>query len=250
MGTADDDELQLLRERAYGPGADESLDAADLDRLRELERGGSEREPAAQVTGSESVATSVEQVIAEQECGEFGAESRLAAPRMLRRSTVLLLLAVVVGATCVAIASIVVQREQPMPLDPAANQVARLSLDPSYAIPAFVAGPNPDPNSGSAGFQDFHGLRSVVTPVVFFGGSSGEACLVVYSATSIDDAKVKPFSGFISGACAAGNFPATVQFTLKTDGLPADLTALFPAATALQFVYDRSNKEIIVFVDD
>ena len=55
------------------------------------------------------------------------------------------------------------------------------------------------------------------------------------------------YSGFAAGGCAAGSFPAITQFTSGARELPEELRAAFPDSTAFQFVYDRTNHEVVVF---
>lgn len=249
MTDSDDDELQALRARAYGPGGD--LDAEAVQRLRELEQA---RKPV-------SVAADVP-VDAETETPPMAEETRpdtepLGRPRepllgmlfrrarTLRRSTVITLLAIVAFAVASVVVLTVVQRVQTDPLQAGAEQVARLGLDPSFRVPlVFRGGPNGEVTA--VGFQVFHGVRPVVTEGGFFGSGAEEPCLSVYPDDVIEDPESGSFSGPLIGGCAVKGFPAIAQFSSDLEGFPEELLEEFPDS-GLQFVYDSANNEVVVF---
>ena len=125
-------------------------------------------------------------------------------------------------------------------------QVARLSVDPGFEIPEVYFSGDSEQAEPRA-FEQFHGLRTVLTSRVFFN-SGGTLCINVYSE---DDVEIGPnsFSGQILGGCAAGAFPATVQFDSDLEGFPGGLRTDFPD-TAFQFVYDEEHDEVVVFADN
>lgn len=250
-----DDELTVLRRRAYGRDADIHLDPESLARLRELET--PRRVP--QTPSAESVETT--EVAQPEVEAEAEPEPEVFAPRPtprlwiwlrgLRRSTVLIALGVLaVGATLLTVLTLV-QRVQPDPLQVGATQIARLDTDTFTVVPDFFAGAvdaNGDPLEMQA-YDQFFGMRPVVSPWSFFMPAASESgCLMLYP-----EANVKPgsssFEGPILSGCAAGAFPAMVQFTTDQDGLPPELADAFPDATALQFVYDAEHHEVVVFTD-
>lgn len=152
-------------------------------------------------------------------------------------------LAVVVTATAAAL--VVAHRVQSDPLQVGARQVARLSLDPAYQVPfLFNAGANS--KKGEA-FQEFHGMRTVLAARGLFSAGEGETCLSAYPTSAFSEANPNSFSGPWLSGCAAGKFPAMLQFRVDAPGFPKDLQSAFPGATALQFVYDRDNQEVVIF---
>jgi hypothetical protein len=271
MREADDDELRELRRRAYGPDADIHTDHSALDRLRELEGAGSERPahidvdanheaPASPLPARDEVPVDAEPPDAPASDASVEGESparsalrrlarltRAAARRVsrLRRSTVLIMLGLAVVAALISTALVLVQRVQVDPLQSGAKQVARLSIDPAYEAPAFFQ--YGIDSSTVLGFAEFHGLRALVTPGGVFGHGSDSDCLVLYSSADLEGSDSTSFSGLLVGGCAAGGFPPMTQFLVDAQGLPAELTTAFPTATALQFVYDSANQEIVVF---
>jgi len=262
MTEVHDDELGALRKRAYGRDSDIQLDPQAVDRLRELEGVSAALGPVAMANHSRSVTgTVVEQPLLREAEAKAEAEAEAEAEgehlahqlfrRLLRirRSTVLIVLGLAVLMIAIAAALVLVQRVQPDPLQVGARQVARLSVDPSYEVPAFF-GDGIDPNIQPEGFEELSGIRVVVTAVGLFRGGSNEACLNVYAAADVTDPKSESFSGAMFGGCSAGIFPAMTQFGLDTPGLSGVFQSAYPNSTALQFVYDRVNNEVVVFTDE
>jgi len=256
---ANNDELRVLRERAYGRHSDIHLDPDSLKRLRELEGIRVEAEPA--------VAVEVIEVAAEPTEYEADTEEE-ETPRPtptwmlwlmgllrwlmgLRRSTVLIVIGVTVVAAAIGTALVLVQRVQADPLQVGASQVARLAIDQSYEIPVIFGGAESGTEQSNAvqAYQQFHGLRTVTSSMAFvFGGSPGSTCLNIYPEANIT-ATANSFSGPLFGGCAAGEFPPIVQFSVDLEDLPPDLQSAFPESTGLQFVYDGEHDEVVVFSD-
>jgi len=272
MTEVDGDELGALRKRAYGPNSDIQLDPQEVDRLRELEGVSAALGPVAMADHLRSVTgTVVEQPLLREGDGDgeagFDADTEALHPvaiqaeakhlthqlfrRLLgiRRSTVLIVLGLAVLMIVIAAALVLVQRVQPDPLQVGAKQVARLSVDPNYEVPAFF-GDGIEPNVQPEGFQELTGIRVVVTAGGLFRGGSNEACLNVYAAADVTDPKSESFSGAMFGGCSAGVFPAMTQFGLDTPGLSGVFQSAYPNSTALQFVYDRVNNEVVVFTEE
>jgi len=258
MTEVHDDELGALRKRAYGRDSDIQLDPQAVDRLRELEGVSAALGPVAMANHSRSVAARVvEQPLLREAEAEAEAEAEpehlaLTLFRRLlrmRRSTVLIVLGLAVLMIAIAAALVLVQRVQPDPLQVGARQVARLSVDPGYEVPAFF-GDGIDPNVQPEGFQELSGIRVVVTAGGLFRGGSNEACLNVYAAADVTDPKSESFSGAMFGGCSAGVFPAMTQFGLDTPGLSGVFQSAYPNSTALQFVFDRVNNEVVVFTEE
>ena len=242
----DQDELQVLRERAYGPAADIHLDAQALQRLHELEgRGGAwEATPTAEADEKQDEfppPAAEEPVPVVGEAVAPRAKTRRT-PFRMRRSTFLIALALVALIVVSNAALLLVQRVQADPLRAGASQIARLSEDATYEIPSVFSSAIPG-GAGAPAYQDFYGLRTIVNGT---GPDTDDQCILVYPPESADDPDGK-FSGWVFGACATGAFPAAVAFRVGP-GLPEQLRDAFPDGTALQFVLDQTGDEIVVFV--
>lgn len=268
MADRDDDELRVLRERAYGPTPDIHLDPGALNRLRELERRGGPRgvppveerddsraslldagQDAGDPPDPGADATADADAIATQTTPRPGRLRHLLRLRP-RRSTVLITLGVALFTVAAVVTLTVVQRVQTDPLQVGAIQVARLGSDPSFDAPVALNGGSP-----TEAYHDFHGIRAVVVEVNSTGyvGSStaqpGTKCMVIYQPdllTATDEGGYSYSGQLFVTACAAGAFPAAAAFTI-TDTAPESLRYAFAPDTALQFVYDESNDEVVVF---
>lgn len=246
MARESDDELHVLRLRAYGPGADIHSDSIALERLRELEGARRRREQPLVYDDPEVLPEPVERdVTVDVETEPLGRD-RFAPLSGARRSTVLLILGVVFAGMILAVSPGLVDRVQSPPLQAGADQVARLSLELGFDVPRVITGTVDRDNNGSQGFQVFHGLRVVKPDYASLSGSA-DACLILYVDADISEPEVTSFPGPSFFGCSAGGFPATVQFEMTEKGLPAELTSAFPETPALQFVYDRTRDEVVVF---
>ena len=246
---ADDDELRALRARVYGPDAGDQPDADLIRRLQELEAA---RRPPPRVLTAEPVATEAAPVEPEQapepvvDVREPTARVILRWATGLRRSTLLILLAVAVFVAVVAVVLTLVQRVQSDPLRTGAQQVARLGVDTTFRTPDFF-GEGPYGESTIQGFQPFAGMRPVVAKGGFFGLDPDAPCLTVFSNAIVEDPDSDPFPGALIGGCAVGGFPAMGQFLSDLEGFPEELEEESPDS-ALQLVYDSVNNEVVVFV--
>lgn len=267
MTPPNDDELQVLRRRAYGPNADIHRDPGAFERLRELE--GSVRGPVPGTSAGSSEASVAPAGQAgpapAEEAGvapagqagpapaqvedetERPAKKRLRPLLRVRRSRLLIALGLAVASIIIAGALILNQRPQIDPLQAGARQVVRLSVDPSYKISPYFFGSEFGRDLQAQGFREFDGLRTVVT--VGYGGGSNDACLNIYPSAVTVDPKASSFAGRLRVGCAAGIFPPRIQFRADAAGLPADLRTAFPKSSALQFVYDSATNEVVVFAE-
>lgn len=260
MTHADDRELHDLRRRAYGSDSDIHRDPQALARLRELEADTPSvaYRPTPVTHVPEVVAALPDPAVPDEEPDpaaddESRADRRpVLLPALLfvigwlsrrRRSTVLIALGSTILVAGILASLILVQRVQSDPLQVGAQQVARLQLDSGYEVPAFF-GDSPD--ASTRAFQEFHGLRTVLGGGFFQGGSS---CLLLYSEDTVADPDSQNYEGAIWSGCAAGNFPAIVQFELAGDQVPDAVKQAFPDSNGVQFVYDSDDQEIVVFVD-
>ncbi|PNW10717.1 hypothetical protein C1632_02885 [Microbacterium testaceum] len=234
----DDDELAALRRRAYAPGADISSDPAALRRLIELES-----------RSSDDVAPAPSEV--EEEPVDPGdvdepvdpPRRRFRMPR-LRRSTTILLTAAVLVIACAATALVVVQRVQTDPLQVGATQIARLAPDPDFSPPSsFTQGLS----SGVTSYAQFEGFR-VAVYASFDTGEGASKCMTVWQPALLQElGNGTSYNGrYMIPSCGAGVFPPSATMLLS-DGTPELRNTDLPAGTALQFVYDAANDEVVVF---
>lgn len=253
MDDVDQDELRALRHRAYGRDSDIHLDPASLQRLRDLESAAIESTPET----PDEIAEVVEgpsEPDPEEEMPRPAARWRVVAIGLgrwvlgLRRSTVLIVVGVAVIAAVLMTALTLIDRVQTDPLQAGATQIGRLSLDGGYDIPEFFS-PAGGPDYQATGYQRFHGLRAVVSAIpAYYVAGGNSTCLAIYPEEGVT-ATADSFSGPLFTGCAAGDFPAIVQFPLEAEDLPEELISAFPQSTGLQFVYDAAHDEVVVFSD-
>ncbi|MEO7123109.1 MAG: hypothetical protein ABI400_08355 [Lacisediminihabitans sp.] len=257
MAQDDDQELRVLRKMVYGPDADIHLSPQVVDRLRELE--GTARQQA--LHAPEALLPSPEfsdapPVAPIDELPEPAPEKPSRARELLRRlshvrrSAVLVALSVVVVAAILATALTLIQRVQADPLQVGATQVARLKPTNAYPAPVVFGGDGAGSSSQAQSYQAFYGLHAVVSTT---GGAlrtnANGFCLTVYTAATVTDPTSGSFTGQFMRGCAAGKFPAMVQFTMGVEGFPAALRSKYGKATSFQFVYDEVHHEVVIFTD-
>jgi len=238
----DDDELSALRRRAYAPGADISADPAALRRLIELESRDVADDPAPPVPEA------ADEPSGPSDAGEPPVASdpprrRFRMPR-LRRSTTILLTAAALVVVCAGTALVLVQRVQTDPLQVGATQVARLAPDPGFRPPSsFTRGVS----SGVTSYAEFEGFR-VAVYASFDAGEGGPKCMTVWQPALLQElGDGTSYDGqYLMPSCGAGLFPPTATMLLS-EGTPELRNGDLPAGTALQFVYDAANDEVVVF---
>lgn len=254
-------ELELLRRRAYGPRPDIHLDPQAVSRLRELESRSRpvpiprsdpdaiepEPEPSPAVGGNAAERPDTTDDAQRKSVDWSWARELFSRLLRMRRSTALIVVAAVVIVVLALTALTLVQRVQVDPLQTGAEQIARLSVDPSYKVPEFFG-----QSSGEGGveaFQDFHGLRTLAAVETnnWFVSNGTEDCLAVFSEEDIKPESAS-FSGLLLTGCSAGSFPAIAQFEITAQTFPEELRAAFPDSAAFQFVLDADNREIVVFM--
>lgn len=254
-----DNELEELRRRAYGRQGDIHLDARALERLRELEgekaaqSAGEATEPTEQFepAGREPPPVPSESPLPQDEPEERDLRSTLGRwfewLRTLRRSTIVMALSVLAVVIAVVVTLTLVQRVQTDPLQTGATQIARLEPDPGYVVPNIFGGPGGAGEKARA-YQEIHGLRVVVTALPTDTGTTATSdCVSIYLEASITDPTSTSFTGPFFGGCAVGRFPAMTQFGVRSQDLPAEVRKGFAPWTALQFVYDKRDHEVVVF---
>jgi hypothetical protein len=236
-------ELAQLRRRAYSPTADIAADPAALRRLIELE----ERAGATEHVEAPEEADGVGVGSPAEEPGPDAAPvpARFSLPRV-RRSTVILLAAAGLVVATLATILTVVQRVQTDPLQTGATQIARLSPDPSFDVPSALT-------QGITGevtaYEEFEGFRVITLPP-YQSAENTSRCMTVWQPVLLEGADGGGFSyggdSFLMSICGAGVFPPSSTMFLREDS-PERAQTEFPAGTALQFVYDVSRDEIVVF---
>ncbi|MDH6180128.1 hypothetical protein M2152_000310 [Microbacteriaceae bacterium SG_E_30_P1] len=254
MTDAEERELEALMRRAYGPGADIERDPQALQRLRDLQearRPSVTIEPGAVEVLDAGASVPVISVSAQPEPepepeADPWWERVVERVSRLRRSTVLIALGALALAAVLVVALVLVQRVQTDPLQTGATQVARLAVDEGFEIPSILrSGPNGDVPAYA--FEVFHGLRSVVSTGGIFASGTPSDCLVVLYESDARQPDSTSFSGPLLGECAAGGFPASVQFVAGADSFGEELVEAYPDETAFLFVYDSDNNEVVVF---
>ena len=240
MSIDEEDELAALRRRAYAPGADISSDPDALRRLIDLEARAVAAPPVPAPEDEEEPAAP-----AEDEIPDAAPERpRFTLPRP-RRSTVILLGVVALVAATLVTLLVVVQRVQTDPLQAGAAQIARLAPDPTFEVPISLT---VGITGNVTAFQEFEGFRVISQPSSF-DAEGAARCMTVWQPELLDAAGGGGFSydgEFFLSTCGAGSFPAAMTMLLR-EGTPERAQTDFPPDTALQFVYDAQNDEIVVF---
>ncbi|BAJ75758.1 hypothetical protein MTES_2794 [Microbacterium testaceum StLB037] len=242
MSIDEEDELAQLRRRAYSPSADIASDPDALRRLIELEAraNATEQAPASAPAVPEEPVAPAESEIPDA----TPARPRITRPR-LRRSTVILLAAAALVVATLATVLVVVQRVQTDPLQAGATQIARLAPDPDFEVPSSLT---VGITGNVTAFEEFEGFRVISQPS-YYDAEGAARCMTVWQPELLDTAGGGGFSydgEFFLSTCGAGSFPANMTMLLR-DGTPERAQTDFPAGTALQFVYDAVNNEIVIF---
>lgn len=224
------DELRMLRARAYGPDAD--IDAAALERLRELESPEGPR--AVLPLGADPPG------VLPDESGEEHVEEMPSHPVPPRRVRPYLAAAAALVAVVIATAAITQLVVREVEADPLT--VATLSVDPELDLTGMFG---PAENAG-IGFEDFYGITPISPPAGLIGRGD-QSCLVL-TPTARLVRNGGGFEGIGFYNCGAGGFPATVQFTVTREGnLPTQLLERFGEGTALRFILEGTR--IVVLSD-
>lgn len=243
MSIDEEDELARLRRRAYSPTADISADPSALRRLIELEErtAAIEEEPAPLAEEESELPRLEDSVI--PDAAPAPPRFTLARPR---RSTVILMGSAALVIAVLATALTLVQRVQVDPLQAGATQIARLSADPDFDVPSALT-------QGITGeitaYEEFEGFRAVTLPS-YRTEESPARCMTVWQPALLDAVDSGGFSysgdSYLMSVCSAGVFPPSSTMFLREDS-PERAQTDFPAGTALQFVYDAANDEVVVF---
>lgn len=287
MSTAAEDELRVLRARAYGPTADIENDPAALRRLQQLE---AMRQPKPAVADAVMPVPDVEQLgraarnrsadSARHETwlGDGAPEpegdaldvfadapadvsadpsdpvapkeepaERMAAWFSERTTTVLWWVAIVAAAAIAAAVTFALVKIAPVAVSSGAPQIATLEPTSALQIPAGWMGAGP-----SSAVFDFYGLALMETTGGYGGGGIGSECFTVARADQVP--KPEEFDASSSwsydGPIYTGCAVGTFPATVEVpfdSSAPKELSERFPSGTALQFVYD--GERVGVFLD-
>ncbi|MFJ6532651.1 hypothetical protein [Microbacterium sp. NPDC091662] len=283
MSTAAEDELRVLRARAYGPTADIENDPAALRRLQQLEAmrhpspdardagvavaeavrqpepvlpvdSGRDVRPGRSAPGSgddaldvfDGVATGTGVEPPAQAAPKAEPAERLAAWFSVRTTRILWVVAIVAAAAVSAAITFALVKISPVAVSSGAPQIATLEPTSAREIPAGWMGAGP-----SSAVFDFYGLTLMETTGGYGGGGVGSECFTVARTDQLPKAEEFDSSGWsydgpIYTGCAVGTFPATVELPFDSSS-PKELSERFPSGTALQFVYD--GERVGVFLD-
>lgn len=265
-------ELAALRVRAYGPRADIDADPAACARLQELEdalrathavhaaptaiRSDAEASPAAPALRADSVLGAGTEAGAEATADDAlaifqeptpedstGPVTSRQKPRpkpvargwLIGWAASVLVVALVVGALVFTLASIT-----PVSAATGARQVAALDTEidaPEWLSTSF--------GIGDGVFYRYRGLIVGRSAVGWYSFQGSECLLAVAEDAYV--ASDQSLRGNIYTGCAAGAFPATLQFVVD-ESSPDELSAQFADGAALQFVL--VDDVIGVFTDD
>ncbi|GAA1860544.1 hypothetical protein ACFQZV_00550 [Microbacterium koreense] len=250
MSEGVDEELRVLRERAYGPKADIHDDPSALARLHELEITDASTKSAPRTHGDDvqdlaasdraaeepSEPEHVDSVV--QEAAPAEEVVPATAPRdglrlwrwTLSRRRVMWLWAGSLVVALVAGAAIWSAVMQPR------GHVATLEEDSTTPWLEDYFGARPD---GARMTEEFHGIVAVVMPD---GWMAGAETPCMYLALS-DRGRDSQSNVVLDAACTAGSFPATVA-VLVSEGMPQDLLDHYDVGTALAFVLTGDAVEV------
>lgn len=240
MQAEHEDELRMLRARAYGPSPDIHTDAVAVARLEELEAAARERDasPSAHAAADTETDTGTEPVAAPDAALEADAASASLGPAPVPRARprwtavlwpVSVVAALSAGAAAASLAMPLVSRDA----GSGTSQVASLQPDPGFEWPDGIFGP---PTDDAQGFADFLGVTAITSSRGAYQPAGDGACLLLIPT---EDLANEPETGFtwVYSGCGAGPFPATVALTV--DGqMSESLRGRFPVGTAMQFVFD------------
>lgn len=246
------EELESLRARAYGPEADIHDDPAAMQRLHELEQwsrqassvdeGAAESPPlddaAAMGSTDDTVIDDGGGAASDSPVDEAKEPSH---SRVSKRVQVVWALSLVLVAAIAATVTSALVAVVPVTTATGARQIATLLPQEDYEWPEVFFGADAD---GLA--FEYLGMRVLGSNLGYFTTGSGE-CLTVFDETKLDEENGS-FDGQMYSGCAAGTFPATVQFVVD-DSLPEELRAEFAPGTALQFVLDGDRVGVFTAPD-
>ncbi|WP_456283870.1 hypothetical protein [Microbacterium sp. JZ101] len=257
MAPATDDELRLLREQAFGRGADGATRAAALARLAELD--GAARTAKVDTAGDEGVAAASPSLAADgaarpgaaadTQSAASESDPVLSAPadgvsgrRWIERLAVRMrglpstrLLALWAASLVLAVAVTLGGMAAVSSID--VHRVAVLHVDPDGELP-----PELDMPGDVTVFEEFHGLSVAVHPGATFGYDPDGRCVQGMAPLSED----QPGAYYGFGACEAGSFPVVATMMVE-ESSPESVRDIFPVGTALQF--ELSGDQIIVRAD-
>lgn len=249
------DELRLLRERAYGPGADIHDDPVALARLRELEEAGAWTDaaasepagfepalpepaspdpaasPAAEVEGSVEVgradAGGISPDLAE---GDPPVRPAPISRRLAWLWAASVVVALVVGAAITMATSSL-----------GGNRVAVLAETGVSEWPTGMFG---DAQEGARVFEAFAGIRVLVVPNLWGSPTAGTTCMFVVEAQEDAESTQQPGEILTTG-CGGGAFAPAASFAV-TEGSPDELRERYAVGTGVRVVVEGDEAHVFV----
>jgi hypothetical protein len=252
-------ELARLRARAYGPDADLPEDALAWARLQELEELDRRRraESASPIVGQGAPRSAVDGTAADADASGVdtrsdgdadGAEEPPVRPPLVGRPRTLWLWAGSLAAVAAvsSAASIAATTFVPVPRTAGVAQVDTLRIDPAVDTTALGSWGFNAPDV--VGYTDFHGITAYAGSTQVGADGARADCLLLVDTAEIPEMGEGGLSqsGFRSGGCGAGAFPATVEFVV-TPTFPETFRERFPVGSSVQFV--RDGERVGVFSD-
>ncbi|MDJ1113341.1 hypothetical protein [Microbacterium dauci] len=267
-------ELERLRARAYGRDADIAVDPAALARLRYLEGaqagavvtappkppspveappvgGVIDEVPGASERAAAAVESTDDPAPSASAAGEFRAEvfERAASTPLWRRRGVLVAAAAVAGMLVGALGMQVFAPAPAVSVETGAVLADTVRADPSLEWPA-IFGPSDDEHR----VWSYRGLTIMTsTALRYIGSANSESdCLMALESAALepylgpdadDGSSGYSIDGMQLTGCAAGAFPATLQFIVDQNA-PSALRARFADGTAVQIVLQGDDLRV------
>jgi hypothetical protein len=254
------DELRLLRERAYGPGADIHDDPVALARLRELEEAGARTDAApSEPAGSEppfseptspdpaspepaaSAAAEADEPVEVEPADPGGIPPDLAeADPPARRAPISRRLAWLWAAS-VVVALVVGAAITMATSSLGGNRVARLAETDVSEWPTETFG---DPLEGARVFEAFDGIRVLVVPNLWGTPAAAITCIFVVRAEEDEESAQQPGEILTTG-CGGGAFAPAASFAV-TEESPDPLREHYAVGTGVRVVVEGDEAHVFV----
>ncbi|MFB7252385.1 hypothetical protein [Microbacterium sp. NPDC056234] len=269
MDQSTNDELSLLRARAYGRDADIDHDPEALARLHELEGQGMSLETVtdsrADVLAFEESATITDGVVSPDdptgtENADFNEQDAVEPQNIhavrdgstssaLPRRRALWITSLLAGAAVAAALTYSLTSISPVSASHGSPQVANLAPTSAVTVPEGWLGATED----SVAFE-FYGFVLFTTANWYVApgdDATGAACIAVVERSAVPSAEeFNPngysFDGEHYSDCSFGSFPVTVEVPI-VEATPFELRSRYPEGRAIQFVLE--GDDVGVFLD-
>ncbi|WP_124292816.1 hypothetical protein [Microbacterium sp. ABRD28] len=239
MSDRTDEELKLLRERAYGPHADIGNDPSAQQRLRQLEGHAATVEelqgdgihPVIDLGADRSPrATDTERSTSSMNAAESRRAIRTPAPIVVALT---LAAAVVFAAITSATTAALVRAESPYA---DVQHVTSLPAQDSSTWPSSLGEPQP----ADKRYADFLGYTVIFRESTSTDTAAGTDCLSVLTP---DNAERDPGRGAVVTNCGAAAFPPATT-VIVDEASPSSVLNFYRIGTVLQFVQNGSSVDV------